>query len=370
MAVATGVNMTSKYVLPYMSGMKTVYSMAYRRNLSDEAKAKLRCYELHKYHGLKTSQLAEIFGKDKSTIYRWVAQVKKALQSRRYQFLEPKSKKPNKTPRDKKITAEVAECILDVRGIYKCGKDNIREYLKRDYGIEISSSTIGRYLNRLPKSKDPKYFDLNKSKTKRKKRKDLVRLKDVVDSLERRAFERFQIDTKYWVVNGKTFYVVAAIDVVTRMAFARAYTSHSSNAARDFLRKLDYVFDISNTQAYVQRDNGSEFMAKFEQEAHNLGVTLITNYVRCPQMNGFVESFNKTLKNECLRYNSPDTVSEANDILKNYIIQYNFLRLHGELGRETPFDRYLEISSLKPIEWIRKMLPSLSQMLWTYSISR
>lgn len=367
MSVATGVSMNSKYILPYMPGMKVAYSVAYRKNLSEKAKLKLHCYNLYKHEGMKVKDLSKVFGKDRATIYRWIKQSKKSLMIRRYQHLEPKSTRPKNTPRTKVIDAEVEKHILAIRDKLKCGKDNIHEYLKTDYGINISASSIGRYLKKLPRSKDPKYCDINQGKTKRTGNKDLLRIKDVIGLLKRRAWERFQIDTKYWVVNNRKFYVIVAIDTVTRMVFARAYTRHTANCARDFLRKLDYLFDMSHSQVYIQRDNGTEFMAEFEKEAENLGISLITNHARCPEMNGFVKSFNKILKNECLLYNSPETAQEANAILKDYIIRYNFVRIHGGLNKITPFEAYMEKTFLQPIVWIEKNLPSLSHMLWTYS---
>ncbi|MBD3329577.1 hypothetical protein GF357_03725, partial [Candidatus Dojkabacteria bacterium] len=106
MAVASGVQMSSTHILPFMPGMKTVYSVSYRNNLSDKAKLKLHCYELHKNENMKPSQIAKVLNKHRSTIYRWINQTKKALQIRRYQYLEPKSRSPNSTPREKVITPE------------------------------------------------------------------------------------------------------------------------------------------------------------------------------------------------------------------------------------------------------------------------
>ena len=79
MDVAMGVNMNSKHILPYLEGMKTVYYVNHRNKLTPKAKLKLKCYELHKNEGLSILQLSKIFKKDKSTIYRWINQTKKAL---------------------------------------------------------------------------------------------------------------------------------------------------------------------------------------------------------------------------------------------------------------------------------------------------
>ena len=369
MTVATGVSYNSEHILPYLEGMKTVYYVSYRKNLSKKAKLKLHCYELYKYHHIKVSDISKTICIDRSTIYRWIKQTKMALQIRRYQYLEPKSSIPKHRPRDKVITPEYAQYILDIRDTYKCGKDKIHYYLKLDYDIKMSPSTIGRYLSRLPKTEDPRYMGVKKKSRLIKRTSPLIRPKDVIDKLEERAFERFQIDTKYWSGNGDMFYVITAVDTQTRMAYARAYRRHTANCARDFLRRLNYVFDISDSNAYIQRDNGTEFIAQFEQEANKFNITLITNYVRRPQMNTFVERFNRILKEECLDYNSyVDTVQEANGILKNFLIMYNFQRVHAGLEYNTPFERYLEMKFGKPVEYIEKHMHSLSQRLWTCTL--
>ncbi|MBD3329645.1 transposase, partial [Candidatus Dojkabacteria bacterium] len=84
-------------------------------------------------------------------------------------------------------------------------------------------------------------------------------------------------------------------------------------------------------------------------------------------MNSFVERFNRTLKEESLIYEEVCTVKEANDILKEYIIRYNLLRIHNGVGKKSPFERYSELTFQEPIEYIEEKLPTLSQMLWTSS---
>ena len=361
--------MNSTYILPYSYGVKVAYSISYRDRLSEPAKRKLEAYELYKTRKLTMEEIGTSLGVHKSTVSRWTTQVRKALEIRRYQYLEPRSKAPRSTHRKKRLQLEDKEKILDIRREYKCGKDNIHRYLKRDYSIRISGSTIHRYLTNLSQKDDPKWQDKNRKKTiYRSKRAKLVRIKDIVDDLEHRAFERFQVDTKYWVINGRTFYIVAAIDVETRMSFAYAYTRHTSRCATDFLHRLNVVFDIQNMEAYLQRDNGTEFMAEFEEAADEYGIKLITNYVRMPKMNGFVERFNRSMKEELLEYEMPETVVEARNVLYEYVVRYNFKRIHSGTGDITPFERYCEMSFQKPIVDVRENDPRLLHMLWTSTI--
>jgi putative transposase len=366
MTVATGVSMNKlQHILPFTPIPTSSISTYYQESLSVKGKQKLKAYQIYKLGKLTIENIADIFGNDKSTISRWITQVEKALDIRRYQSLEPKSTRPFKKPRHKVITPEIATLILTTRDKYKCGKENISKYLDRDYDIHIHSSTVGRYLKGLRQVDDPKWRDRHKVRTKRKK--NLIRIKDVVKGLEKRAFERFQIDTKHWVINSITFYVVVAIDTITRMMFARIYSRHTANCARDFLQRLDYLFDIKNTKAYIQRDNGSEFMGDFECLAEEYNIELITNFIRRPQMNGFVERMNRTIKEELLEYEMPSTVKEANEYLHGYIIKYNFERMHSGINDLTPFERACELKFKKPFEDLLNSTYSLLHLYRTFT---
>ena len=372
MSIATGVSMQSEYLMPYFRGGKLLTAISHISNLSLKARVKYEAYLAYKdmkSKGVTMKDIGKIYHVNKSTVSRWIREVENALKVRRYQVLEPRSRAPINTPRSRRLSYEDKEKIIKIRDKYRCGKDKIAKYLKRDYGIIISPSTIHRYITKLSSSEDPMVINRGKVKTRRKRNKELVRITEVVDNLERRAFERFQIDTKYWIVNSRTFYIITAVDVITRMAYARAYSRHTAICARDFLNRLDYLFSIKGTKAYIQRDNGTEFMAEFEEEATKHDVELITNYVRMPKMNGYVERFNRTIKNELLWGEFASTVEEANELIHNYIIKYNFERIHGNIGDITPFERYMELKMGDPIELIRSSQPDLLHNLWTSTIN-
>jgi len=361
--------MRTRYILPFVPQGKSIASHFHQENLSGRAKLKLKAYQIYKLDKLSMREIANIFEVDVSTISRWITQVRKAKQIRRYTILEPKSKAPKNTSRKTVLTPQIKEQILSIRDKYKCGKEKIAKYMYRDYDIKISSSTVHRYLKKLPASEDPKTFNrvsrLSQHDTSKSKRRK-IRYKDIKGSIEGRAFEHFQIDTKYWTINSRSFYVVAAIDVVTKMLFARVYINHSSRAAKDFLERLDYLLDIRDSKAYIQRDNGSEFMGDFEQQADKYNITLITNYVRTPQMNGFIERLNRSMKEECLEYHMPNTIQEANEYLHDYLILYNFERMHEGLDDLTPFEKACELKFKQPLE---HLLHSCYDLLHFYRTS-
>ena len=126
------------------------------------------------------------------------------------------------------------------------------------------------------------------------------------------------------------------------------------------------AFSIKNIkEIYIQTDNGSEFMGEFKEAIEELGLIQLNTHIRNPQENGMVERFNRSLKQECLCYIEPDTVKELNKDLLDYMIQYNFERIHGNIGNITPFERYLELKFDCPIKIWHSKYPHILQMLWT-----
>jgi putative transposase len=55
-----------------------------------------------------------------------------------------------------------------------------------------------------------------------------------------------------------------------------------------------------------------------------------------PIENGFIESFNGRLRDECLNLNKLSTLAEAREILEARRMDYNDCRPHSSLGNLTP----------------------------------
>jgi len=55
-----------------------------------------------------------------------------------------------------------------------------------------------------------------------------------------------------------------------------------------------------------------------------------------PQQNGFIESFNGKLRDECLNENLFSSLSDARDVLEVWQYDYNHQRPHSALGSLTP----------------------------------
>jgi transposase InsO family protein len=58
-----------------------------------------------------------------------------------------------------------------------------------------------------------------------------------------------------------------------------------------------------------------------------------------PQTNGKIEAFWRIIKKEFFAPNSFDSEEDLVMNLGNYLFEFNYLRKHGGLNYETPFDK-------------------------------
>ena len=58
--------------------------------------------------------------------------------------------------------------------------------------------------------------------------------------------------------------------------------------------------------------------------------------IRKPSQNGFIESFNRKLRDECLNENVFLSLMHARNLLEDFIVDYNEVRPHSSLGMMPP----------------------------------
>lgn len=151
----------------------------------------------------------------------------------------------------------------------------------------------------------------------------------------------FQLDTMH--LCGDRFAFVA-VETNSRWAFARICAARTSAQAARFLQDLRASYP--GTLRGVQTDNGSEFKRDFASACHALNLPHYFAWVRCPDQNGKVERFIRTLREESLLGlcdHSLPTQTLARD-LSRFLHHYNHERLHHSLDWNTPA-QYLATSS-------------------------
>jgi len=88
---------------------------------------------------------------------------------------------------------------------------------------------------------------------------------------------------------------------------------------------------------YIRSDNGSEFIEKeLRQWIEDAGIKTIYIDPGSPWQNGYVESFNARLREECLNREQLWSLSEARVVLEDWRWKYKHIRPHRSLGYLTP----------------------------------
>lgn len=103
------------------------------------------------------------------------------------------------------------------------------------------------------------------------------------------------------------------------------------------MRVLDRLGEESGLPEAITLDNGPEFRGRtLDAWSYRTGVRLSFIEPGKPQQNGYVESFNRRLRNECLNGNWFGTLQKAREGIENWRKDHNEVRPHSSLGYRTP----------------------------------
>ena len=107
--------------------------------------------------------------------------------------------------------------------------------------------------------------------------------------------------------------------------------------ARKVRQVMARLIEEHGAPEHIRSDNGSEFIERGLREwlAENKIRTL---YIApgSPWQNGYIESFNARLREECLNREQLWTLTEARVVLEDWRWKYNNIRPHRSLGYITP----------------------------------
>ena len=105
----------------------------------------------------------------------------------------------------------------------------------------------------------------------------------------------------------------------------------------DVVEVLGELFDIRGRPRYLRSDNGPEFTSKAVRKwLKALGVGTLFIEPGSPWENGYVESFNGKLRDECLNGELFLSRVEAKYVVDRWRLDYNHRRPHSMLGWLTP----------------------------------
>lgn len=260
--------------------------------------------------GKTVTEVARYFGYTKGAVSKWC---KKTAGVRTFE-IPTESSRPHRHPNE--LGEELVDKIIACKKRYRRCSDVIHQHLLQS-GIKVSLNSVKRKLDGagLIRKRSPwKRLHLPTVRPEALKPGDLV-----------------MVDTIHLMVSAKKrIYVYTLIDVYSRWCYAWASDRINTRKSIEFLRRAQaeapFRFNC------IQSDNGSEFSQNFSER---IRILHRHSRVRKPNDNSYVERFNRTLKEECLRI-LPVDVRIFNSKLPAYLDYYNTERLHMGIKFKTP----------------------------------
>ena len=329
-----------------LSDLVPLYDMVSQLNraaaLSNAAKLRVKWFDY--YHKTNNISLTcRHFGISRKTFHKW----RKLFDKNDLTSLEDRDRAPIRR-RMPEITYDEEQKIIELRKKYlRYGKEKLSLIYQRIYGERLSAWKIYRIIK-----KYNIYYNPKKAKRIAQKRKNAIKKKRITELKNRYSKPGFLLCldgiTIYW--NGLKRYIFTAIDILSKVAFARMYTTKSSYNAKDFLMRLRYLLD--NEIDNIQTDNGSEFEKYFNQACFKLKINRYYSRARTPKDNAVNENFNGTLRREFLELgNFNPNIVKFNSNLTEWLVEYNFNRPHQSLNYQTPIQfttKHLKVLPMYP----------------------
>ena len=337
----------SRYKYPLPPGFHIIYDLVpffkiandlKRNSLSPQAKKRLKWMDYYQ-KTKNVSQTCRHFDISRKTFYYW----RNRYDPHNLYSLEERDRTP-KRKRQREITPLQEERVISLRKKYlRESKFNIAIYYQREYGEKISSWKVQKVIE-----KYHLYYHPKKTARIRRKRQRALKKKRITElKKKKRSGFLIQVDTIVIWCNGIKRYILTAIDVFSKIAFARFYKTHSSYNAADFLLRLNYLFQdkIEN----IQTDNGSEFAKYFEKACQYLGIAHYFSRTRTPKDLSCLERFNRTLQEQFLPGHFTPDILLANRELTEWLIHNDFERPHQSLGYLTPIEFHQKYHKVLPM---------------------
>jgi putative transposase len=149
--------------------------------------------------------------------------------------------------------------------------------------------------------------------------------------------------------DGKTFRALTVVDIFTREALAIEVGQRLRG--ENVVEVLNLLVLQRGPPKYLFADNGAEFTGHLvDLWAYHHRVRIDFSRPGKPTDNAFIESFNGSLRDECLNLHWFDTLAEAKALIEAWRKDYNESRPHMALGNKTPAEYLLRASPSSEIE--------------------
>lgn len=175
-----------------------------------------------------------------------------------------------------------------------------------------------------------------------------------------RANERWSLDFVHdRLASGRSLRLLTVHDDYTREClWIEVDTSLSGPRVA---RALDYLTELRGRPASVLTDNGPEFAGlALERWTHDRQVQHRFITPGKPSQNGYIESFNGKLRDECLNETEFLNLSHARAVIEAFREDYNQNRPHSSLGDLTPSEFATKIAPAPMGADLEDSTPSLA----------
>lgn len=262
-------------------------------------------------------EACSIFGISRKCYYKWRMRDFGKAGNRYY----PARNQPNL-----KLTWEVRRFIEHHKLISNYGPLKMRLLLKKELGLDLSTTIIYKYyrrrkLIRRPQKKLPWYNPMKEKLTVIK------------------PGEGVQMDIKYVYPSGKREFQFSVFDPFTKKYYFSIYPKKESRNAILVFKKAEKYFGFKIVS--VQSDNGSEFRGYFHKWLTRKKIPHYFIPKKSPWWNANVERVHRTVDDEYYQ-----NVNRIWNTPFEWLDYYNFQRIHLTLNGLTPQEKYLESVTL------------------------
>jgi transposase len=288
-------------------------------------------------------RVAQRAGVHENTIYNWKGSYEKGG----FKSLADDSRAPKNHPNalDDSTVEIIKKIRIEGRRQEKryLGEKVIAHRLKRDHGIVVSCSGIGKVLLR-----EGLIPEKNKRRRPKKERVKKCRIHE--------PGELLQMDVKYAVKSYENhwFYQYDAIDYVSGVVMGDIFPLQSNYEAVKFLRVVIKRSPFSVLG--MQTDNHSTFtnyytgykksadpskpkLHAFDLNCAQLGIVHYLIDPGSPAQNGKIERFHRTCEEELYQHNTFKDLNSLRKKFRDYLYYYNHEREHQGLDMMTPLEK-------------------------------